>query len=55
MNSFDGKSLNSVTCHPSMHAPSLARVIDGKSVGIGRVGRELRGEDTARWMSRLTM
>ena len=24
MNSFDGKSLNSVTCHPSMHAPSLA-------------------------------
>ena len=34
MNSFGGNSLNSVTCHPSMLAPSLARVIDGKSDGL---------------------
>ena len=37
-----------------MHAPSLARVIDGNSVGVGgmvsgeAVGRGLRGRDTAR-------
>ena len=45
--------LQSLVIHPC-NAPSLARVIDGKSDGIGgmvrgeRVGRELRGEDTAR-------
>ena len=47
-------SRNSLICHPSMHAPSLARVVDGTS---GRVcgtvsgegfGSVLRGWDTAR-------
>ena len=43
-------SFNSLICHPSMHAPSLARVFDGKSGGVsgmvccegvgGRVKRE---------------
>ena len=41
-------------CHPSMHAPSLAHVIDGESGGVSGmvsgegVGRGLRGKDTAR-------
>ena len=54
MSSLDGNLLNSVTCHPSMHAPSLARVIDGKSGGFGGMvsgegsGRGLRGGETAR-------
>ena len=54
MNSFDGNSLNSLTCHPSMRAPSLARVFDGESGRVSRmfcrqgVGRGLRGRDTAR-------
>ena len=34
-------SLNSLMCHPSMHAPSLARVFDGKNGGVsGMVGGE---------------
>ena len=35
MNRFDGNSVNSFTCHPSMHAPSLARVVDGECDGVG--------------------
>ena len=47
-------SLNSLICHPSMHAPSLARVFDGKNGGVSGmvsgegVGRGSRGRDTAR-------
>ena len=47
-------SRNSLICHPSMYAPSLARVIDWKSGGVSGmvcgegVGRGLRGRDTAR-------
>ena len=49
VNSFD-----SVICRPSVHAPSLARVFDGKSGWVSGmvccegVGRGLRGRDTAR-------
>ena len=55
MNSFVGvNSLNSGTCHPSMHAPSLARVFDGESGRVSGmdcregVGGGSRGRDTAR-------
>ena len=47
-------SLNSLMCHPSMHAPSLARVVDVKHGGFSGmvcgegVGRVSRGRDTAR-------
>ena len=47
-------SRNSLIRHPSMHAPSLARVVDEKSgrfcgaVSGEGSGRELRGEDTSR-------
>ena len=47
-------SRNSLICHPSMHAPSLARVIDGTSgrvcetVSGEGVGSVLRGCGTAR-------
>ena len=47
-------SLNSLICHPSMHAPSLARVFDGKNGGVSGmvsgegVGGGSRGRDTAR-------
>ena len=34
VNNFDGNSVNSVTCHPSMHAPPLARVLDGSVMGL---------------------
>ena len=48
------KSRNSVICHPSMHAPSLARVFDGESGRVSRMvcrqggGRGSRERDTAR-------
>ena len=55
MNRFAGvNSLHSVTCHPSMHAPSLARVFGGESGRVSGmdcregVGAGSRGRDIAR-------
>ena len=37
-------SLNSLICHPSMHAPSLASVMCVESVGVVGVGRFCHGD-----------
>ena len=44
-------SLNSLICHPSMHAPSLASVMFVESVGVVGVGRFCHGDTVvARWL-----
>ena len=51
MNIFVGaNSLNSVTCHPSMRVPSLARVFDGESGGVsGMICRGGEGQRSSGW------
>ena len=44
-------SFNSLICHPSMHAPSLASGMFVESVGVGGVGRFGEGDTgDARWL-----
>ena len=44
-------SLNSLTCHPSMHAPSLASWLFVDSVGVVGLGRFGEGDTgVARWL-----
>ena len=44
-------SLNSLSCHPSMHAPSLASVTCVESIGVVGVGKFCHGDTgVARWL-----